>query len=127
MQKLALLFIGLAAIAAAGEVAVVTPSAIDNRQSTVADGSDAVTIPRMLSYQGKLTDTAAVPVADTTYSVAFRLYTVPSGGTQFWNETQTVRTKTGCSRSCSARSRPSGRCRTRARSISGWRSRAGQS
>jgi hypothetical protein len=34
-------------------------------------------------------------VPDTTYSVAFRLYTVASGGTQFWTETQAVRTKSG--------------------------------
>ncbi|MEO0077872.1 MAG: hypothetical protein ABIK86_02610 [candidate division WOR-3 bacterium] len=57
--------------------------------------ADAVTIPRMLSYQGKLTDSLGNPVADTTYSVVFRLYTVPSGGSAFWNETQTVRTRSG--------------------------------
>ena len=49
----------------------------------------------MLLYQGRLTDTLGVPVADTAYSVEFRLYTVPSGGSAFWNETQTVRTKVG--------------------------------
>ncbi len=95
MQKLILMLSGLAAIAAAGEVAALTPTAIDNRQSAVADGPDAVTIPRMLSYQGKLTDAGGNAVPDTTYSVAFRLYTLPSGGTQFWTETQTVRTKNG--------------------------------
>ncbi|HTW90117.1 MAG TPA: hypothetical protein VMH22_00215 [bacterium] len=55
----------------------------------------ALTIPGILSYQGKLTDTIGVPVADTTYSVTFQLYTVPSGGTAFWTETQTVRTSNG--------------------------------
>ena len=49
----------------------------------------------MLSYQGKLTDTFGLPVADTTYTRRFRLYAVPSGGTQFWKETQNVRTKDG--------------------------------
>jgi hypothetical protein len=49
----------------------------------------------MLSYQGKLTDTLGVPVNDTTYQVTFRLYTVPTGGASFWNETQTVRTRGG--------------------------------
>jgi len=49
----------------------------------------------MLSYQGKLTDTFGLPVVDTTYSVNFRLYTVPSGGSPFWTETQTVRTRGG--------------------------------
>ena len=56
---------------------------------------DVVTIPQMLSYQGKLTDTLGVPVGDTTYQVAFRLYTVATGGASFWNETQTVRTHSG--------------------------------
>jgi hypothetical protein len=57
--------------------------------------ADATAIPRMLSYQGKLTDTLGLPVADTTYSVEFRLYVVPSGGSPFWNETQNVQTRSG--------------------------------
>lgn len=52
-------------------------------------------IPQMMSFQGKLTDTFGIPVIDTTHSVVFRLYTVPSGGTEFWTETQTVRTRGG--------------------------------
>jgi trimeric autotransporter adhesin len=68
---------------------------INNLGSVTADGLDAITIPRVLSYQGKLTDTLGVPVMDTTHSVEFRLYTAPSGGSAFWNETQTVRTKAG--------------------------------
>jgi len=59
------------------------------------DATDAVTIPRMLSYQGKLLDNVGNPVLDTTYSVLFSLYTVPSGGSAFWSETQTARTKVG--------------------------------
>jgi hypothetical protein len=70
-------------------------NAIDNRRSTVASDPDAVTIPRMLSYQGKLTDTLGIPVPNGNYSVNFRLYTVASGGSAFWNETQTVATRTG--------------------------------
>ncbi len=59
-------------------------------------GSDAITIPRILSYQGKLTDTLGVPVADTLHWVRFRLYTQPSGGTPFWDEeVQNVRTRAG--------------------------------
>jgi hypothetical protein len=49
----------------------------------------------MLSYQGKLTDTAGVPVTDTVYAVRFRLYPQPTGGTQFWEENQQVRTQGG--------------------------------
>ncbi|UCG42759.1 MAG: tail fiber domain-containing protein [candidate division WOR-3 bacterium] len=58
-------------------------------------GADAISIPRMLSYQGKLTDTLGVPVPDTAWSVRFRLYTQPTGGTHYWQETQTVRTDEG--------------------------------
>jgi len=61
----------------------------------VMAGVDAVSIPRMLSYQGRLTDTLGVPVPDTLYSVRFRLYTQASGGTHFWEENQTVRTGEG--------------------------------
>jgi len=64
-------------------------------QPNHAAEADAITIPRMLSYQGKLTDALGVPVPDTTYSVVFRLYTVPAGGSSFWSETQTVRTTAG--------------------------------
>ena len=57
--------------------------------------TDAIAIPRMLSYQGKLTDTLGAPVPNGNYSVAFKLYTVPSGGSPFWSETQNVATKAG--------------------------------
>ncbi|MFO7674861.1 MAG: hypothetical protein R6X12_00880, partial [bacterium] len=68
---------------------------IDNRKAEVADGLDAVTIPRLMSYQGRLTDTLGVPVPDDNYSVVFRLYSQPSGGSAFWNETQSVTTEDG--------------------------------
>jgi hypothetical protein len=64
-------------------------------RSATSYQTDAITIPQMLAYQGKLTDTFGLPVADTTYSVAFRLYTQPTGGSPFWNETQTVETRGG--------------------------------
>jgi hypothetical protein len=77
---------------AAGSAA--TP--IPNPQSGIRNpATDAITIPRMLSYQGKLTDGSGGPVADTTYSVLFSLYSMPSGGSSMWSETQTVRTKLG--------------------------------
>ncbi len=34
-----------------------------------------ITVPKMLNYQGKLTNLAGVPVADSTYSITFRLFT----------------------------------------------------
>ncbi|GEM_PF-5381278 len=42
-------------------------SAISVPQSPAANHTEAVTIPRLLSYQGRLTDTLGVPVADTLY------------------------------------------------------------
>ncbi|MBM3314279.1 hypothetical protein FJY71_00345 [candidate division WOR-3 bacterium] len=76
------------ALAAAQDAASITPQATNSE-------ADAITIPKMLSYQGKLTDTLGIPVPNGTYSATFRLYTVPSGGSSFWNETQNVQTKEG--------------------------------
>jgi len=70
-------------------------SAVVGHRSSVVGGAEAIAIPQLLSYQGRLTDTLGVPVADTLYAIRFRLYAVPSGGTQFWEETQDVRTKGG--------------------------------
>ncbi len=55
--------------------------------------TDAITIPRMLSYQGKLTDTLGNPVPDGNYQLTFRLYTQETGGTPFWTEAQTLTVK----------------------------------
>ena len=70
-------------------------SSVAGLRSPVVVGADAITIPRMLSYQGKLTDTLGQPVPNNDYSVAFKLYTVPSGGSPLWSETQSVTTKSG--------------------------------
>jgi hypothetical protein len=78
---------------AAGNVAAAPLTAKSGPSSVVR--TDAVTIPLMFSYQGKLTDTLGIPVTDTTHSINFRLYTVPSGGSPYWNETQIVRTRGG--------------------------------
>lgn len=69
-----------------------TTTITNNTQST--DGALPI-IPQMLNYQGKLTDTYNNPVPDSTYSVTFRLFTVPSGGTAFWTEDQPVQTNFG--------------------------------
>ncbi|UCG43285.1 MAG: hypothetical protein JSU73_01310 [candidate division WOR-3 bacterium] len=79
-----------------GMVAAPQPdAAIEPVTDEVVSIIDAITIPQMLSYQGKLTDTLGVPVPDTSWSVRFRLYTQVSGGTHYWEETQTVRTEEG--------------------------------
>ncbi|MEO0075981.1 MAG: hypothetical protein ABIK31_07795 [candidate division WOR-3 bacterium] len=52
------------------------------------------TIPKLINYQGKLTDGAGNPI-NGTRSVQFSLYTVATGGTAFWTETQTVSISNG--------------------------------
>jgi hypothetical protein len=80
----------------AADNAVIAPqSNASHKPQATSLGPEAITIPQMLSYQGKVTDTLGQPVADTTYNCAFELYTVPSGGTPFWSESQVVRTKGG--------------------------------
>ena len=73
-----------------GEATVVAPVT-----NNVVSSNDAITIPQMMSYQGRLTDASGEPVPDGNYSVAFRLYTEPTGGSVFWNETQSVTTRDG--------------------------------
>ncbi|MBI2832104.1 MAG: hypothetical protein HYX79_07600 [Chloroflexi bacterium] len=47
-------------------------------------------VPRVLDYQGRLTNPAGQPVADGTYSVQFSLYDAETGGNTLWSETQNV-------------------------------------
>ncbi|MEO0085140.1 MAG: tail fiber domain-containing protein [candidate division WOR-3 bacterium] len=98
IRHVILLLAGLSWPLWAADDAVIMPSS-GITASPVVDNpitaTDAITVPRMLSYQGRLTDSFDIPVPDTTYQVTFRLYTVPSGGSPFWNETQTVRTRAG--------------------------------
>lgn len=51
-------------------------------------------VPRLISYQGRLTN-AGIPVADDSYSVVFNLYTLPTDGRVLWTETQSVTTTSG--------------------------------
>ena len=96
-MKVSVLLLALASalvFAADNAVAAPQPAASHKPQAT-KPRTELITIPQLLSYQGRLTDALGQPVQDTTYSVAFRLYTVPSGGSSFWNETQSVSTKSG--------------------------------
>jgi hypothetical protein len=96
MSKL-LVIPALLSIAWASGSDVATASVAGHRVMVqpAVQSADAITIPRMLSYQGKLTDSLGNPVIDTLYAVRFRLYPQPSGGTHFWEENQSVRTKAG--------------------------------
>ncbi len=49
-------------------------------------------IPKLINFQGVLRDGSGNPVADGSYSVAFKIYDAPSAGTLLWTETQSVAT-----------------------------------
>jgi len=48
-----------------------------------------------INYQGKLLDGTSSPVADGSYSMTFKLYTVATGGSEVWSETQSVPVQSG--------------------------------
>ncbi len=47
-------------------------------------------IPRMISYQGVLTDASGSNVANGSYNLTFHLYDTPTGGTPIWSEGKPV-------------------------------------
>lgn len=49
----------------------------------------------LLSYQGVLMDGSGVAVPDNTYSIAFKIYNVESGGSPLWTETDNVAVSKG--------------------------------
>jgi len=53
------------------------------------------TSPRIINYQGLITDAGGQPVAEGNHTVTFRLYDATTGGTPLWTETHTVRTFAG--------------------------------
>ncbi len=52
-------------------------------------------VPVLMNYQGVLMDGSGVAVADGPYSIVFKLYDVPSGGTVIWEETNIVQVSKG--------------------------------
>lgn len=57
------------------------------RQQTLA-------VSQRLNYQGYLTDTGGTPLTGS-YSIVYRIFDVPTGGTALWSETQTVSVSAG--------------------------------
>jgi len=47
-------------------------------------------VPTVMNYQGRLTNSAGQPVTDGSYQLVFNLYSVSTGGTAVWTETQSV-------------------------------------
>lgn len=56
---------------------------------SVICGLSYAAVPRLINYQGKLTDTSGVPL-NGSYAITFRLYDALSGGNMLWEETQQV-------------------------------------
>ena len=52
-------------------------------------------VPQKMSYQGVLTDSDGNLVADGTYTMNFRLYTIAEGGKALWVESQVVQISNG--------------------------------
>ena len=52
-------------------------------------------INKQINFQGKLVDNNGLNVADSTYTVVFSLYTVSSGGSAAWTESDSVTTSNG--------------------------------
>jgi hypothetical protein len=48
----------------------------------------AQTVPYKINFQGRLTSSAGVALADGSYNMRLRLYSVSSGGTALWTETR---------------------------------------
>lgn len=61
----------------------------------LAQGPGSATLPRILNYQGVLTDDGRRAVSDGPYTMTFRIYTEAAGGAPIWSETQTVTTLDG--------------------------------
>lgn len=58
----------------------------------------ASAVERQIGYSGFLTNTVgSAPIADSgsPYTIVFSIYTVPTGGSAVWTETQSVTTVTG--------------------------------
>jgi hypothetical protein len=57
-------------------------------QSVYKTGGEVRLSPRLLNYQGYLTDTLGNPITNPSLSLSFAIFDNPSGGSQKWSETQ---------------------------------------
>ena len=62
---------------------------------SATEGNGQNGIPRLLSYQGVLTDKFNAPIADGAYTITIRLYDVSNGGAPLWEEQNSVTTFDG--------------------------------
>ncbi|MFQ5594631.1 MAG: hypothetical protein ACE5HA_10835 [Anaerolineae bacterium] len=77
----------LGMLVAAGNVGAGPPA---QRAGNGEAPAAVLTVPSLISYQGRLLDGAGDAVADGPYTMTFRLYDVSSGGAALWTETKSV-------------------------------------
>ena len=56
-------------------------------------GTVAASVPRLINYQGILTEPSGVPVADGAYDISFAIYNAELGGAPLWTEVQTAQVR----------------------------------
>lgn len=66
-----------------------------NAYTTFAAPLRSPFVPDKVGFEGQLANSAGQPVADGPYTITFRLYSVATGGTALWNETQSVNVSDG--------------------------------
>ncbi len=59
-------------------------------QTNLKAGGEVRLSPRLLNYQGFLTDTLGNPITNPSVSVTFGIWSSSGGGTQIWYETQSI-------------------------------------
>lgn len=71
------------------EAAVLVPIALEPVPE-VQGSSVLASVPELVNFQGLLTDAGGIPVADGLYTVTFRVFDVPAGGTALCTDIQDV-------------------------------------
>jgi hypothetical protein len=64
-------------------------------QTTYKNNGAVRLAPRLMNYQGYLTDTLGNPITNPSVSMTFGVWSASSGGTQVWFETQTINVTKG--------------------------------
>jgi hypothetical protein len=82
-------------LAAAMFALILAGNAIGDSNPDIASREVITSVPRIMTYQGILKDSAGNPVADSVYSVTFRLFDQESGGSSLWDQTLPCTTSTG--------------------------------
>jgi len=63
--------------------------------ATLAAPLQAPHVPDTVGFEGQLADSNGDPVTDGNYTITFKLYSLATGGSPVWNETQTVSVEDG--------------------------------